>query len=296
MKKKRILNLFLFDGEGAGSSAAGEVAAPNADGNEQVVYGKPTEETQAPNNPSPESQPAEGTKEVDRASKFKELIKGEFKEEYKTSLQEQLGRRLKNQAPAVDPGQQAIYDHLKFAYGTDDPQQLLSILESDNRLFQDRADKMGITVEDYKRQMKLDIREAQINDAEQKRIEDEEAANIYQGWIADSEQVKAAYPNFDLEAESENQDFTDLLAKGVKLQQAYELIHMQELMDGTARMVANTVSRNTIDNVRARGVRPAENGITEQPGTVRKSNVNDLTDKDLDNIIERVNRGEKISF
>ena len=296
MKKKRILNLYLFDGESAGSSAGEGVADPTADGNEKVVYGKAPEETTEPNNPSPESQPGEQKQEVDRATKFKELIKGEYKEEYKSLMQEQLSRRLKNQKPEVDPKQKEVMDRIILAYGTDDPDKLIDLLESDNRLFQSQADKQGITVEEYKRKLKLDIREAKINEANQKRIEDEESAAIYQKWIADSEAVKEIYPNFDLEEESENEDFTDLLAAGVPIQRAYEVIHMNDLMQNTAQTVANAVSKNTIENVRARGVRPSENGVTEQPGVVRKSNVNDLTDKDLDNIIARVKMGEKIEF
>lgn len=292
MRKKRILNLHLFDGE-AGSSAGEGVANPNADGNETIVYGKP-EGNQ--NNPEPESQPDTGEEIVDKASKFKELIKGEFKDEYKALIQDQLNRRLKNHRQELDPTQSAINQHLQNVYGTDDLSQLLSALESDNRLFQDNADKLGMTVDEYKRNLKLDIREAQINQSEVQRQEAEEAQALYQQWYEEAESLQELYPNFDLEIESENPEFTDLLIAGLPVQKAYEVVHLNDIMTGTAQMVANAVSQNTINNVRARGVRPAENGITEQPGVVRKSNVNDLTDKDLDNIIERVNRGEKITF
>lgn len=292
MRKKRILNLHLFDGE-AGASAGEGVANPNAEGNETVIYGKATDDQ---NNPSPESQPEAEPGTIDKVSKFKELIKGEFKDEYKALIKEQLDRRLKNHKTELDPTQSAINEHLKSVYGTSDLSQLLSALESDNRLFQEKADQLGITAEEYKRNLKLDIREAQINQAEAQRQESEEAQAQYQKWYEEAEALKESYPNFDLETESENPDFTDLLIAGVPVQKAYEVVHLNDIMTGTAQMVADAVSKNTINNVRARGVRPAENGITEQPGVVRKSNVNDLTDKDLDDIIQRVNRGEKITW
>jgi hypothetical protein len=43
-------------------------------------------------------------------------------------------------------------------------------------------------------------------------------------------------------------------------------------------------------------MRPAENGLNKQSGIVRKTDVNSLSDADMDEINKRVRRGEKIAW
>lgn len=48
-------------------------------------------------------------------------------------------------------------------------------------------------------------------------------------WYAEGEKLKKMYPSFDFRAEANNKDFLELLKRGFSVQQAYELIHRDDL-------------------------------------------------------------------
>lgn len=297
IKKKRILNLYLFDGEagggGEGAGAVQGIATPKAEGT-KVIYGKAKTEGSTGS-----AAGSDGSQTEDKSKKYLELIKGEYKEEHERLLKEQIDRRFKNQ-PKVDPKEKSIINSLKMVYDTDDVNAILESIEKDNRLLAEKADSAGMTVEQYRKQMKLERENAELKEAERLRTqaeqEDAAAQEIYSKWMQEADELKQEFPDFDLEAESDNKDFRDLLESGVPLSKAYKLIHLDDIMAGTAQTVATQVRKNTIETVKARGIRPIENGITEQPGTVRKDDVSKLTKQDREQIAKLAIRGVDITL
>ena len=87
-----------------------------------------------------------------------------------------------------------------------------------------------------------------------------------------------------------------MLKAGVPVQHAYEVIHMDAIKAGVAQSAAQTAARQVTDNVRARGARPAENGVSSGSGFLVKSDVSKLTKKDRAEIARRAAHGEKIVF
>jgi hypothetical protein len=109
------------------------------------------------------------------------------------------------------------------------------------------------------------------------------------------QETSAMYPGFDFGAERQNPEFENLVRKGVSVRAAYEVIHRDEIIGGAMKYAATEVQRKTADDIRARGQRPAENGLGAQaPSLVRKANVDSLTREDRDEIARRVARGERI--
>lgn len=298
-KLKRFLDLQMYaeggDG-GEGTPADSGVATAQADGKEpKVVYGKA--------DTTEDAQPgvATGKEEVqiDKGTKFKELIKGEYAEEYQNMVKEQLDKRLKGQTKlqqqleTVNP----ILQYLNMAYGTNDPQAILDALAQDNKLFEEAADREGMSVEQYKKMARTDLENVMLKQAEEERVKQEAAEELYSQWVQESEQVKAVYPNFDLEAEIGNPTFASLLTQpGIDVKTAYETVHLRDIMAGTAYEVADAVRKNTIDSIRSRGMRPLENGITEQPGVVRKDDVKKFTRQDRAKIAELAAQGVEIKL
>ncbi len=95
-------------------------------------------------------------------------------------------------------------------------------------------------------------------------------------------------PEFDMRAEMENLDFKNyVLNVGLSVEDAYILTHKEEILGALAN---KTAKRSAMSD------RIAENGAGKNsPASVKKS-PKDMSDKEIDAIIERVSRGEKISF
>ncbi len=96
-------------------------------------------------------------------------------------------------------------------------------------------------------------------------------------------------PEFNMKAEMENKDFVNYILKnGLSVEDAYFLTHRDEIIKGAAEQAVNRLN--------IRRDRIAENGAGKNsPASVRK-NPKDMSDKEIDSIIERVRNGEKISF
>jgi hypothetical protein len=104
------------------------------------------------------------------------------------------------------------------------------------------------------------------------------------------------YPSFDLRAEMQNPQFVDLLRNNVPVRTAYEVIHKDDIIAGAMQFAAKTAEQKVTNKVIANGARPAENGNSSQGATVVKSDVSQLSKADRQEIIRRVQRGEKIRF
>lgn len=307
---KRV-DLHLFDGAAAavgGEGTQAETGPANPTGRESlknVVYGKdpqgqaaePTQQTEGTQAPFAGST-GEGT-EPDPAQVFEEMIKGQYKDQFQNKVQSILDRRFKsmNDQKAQVDAYKGVVDPLMEIYGTKDLQDLRKAILKDNGKVEQLADEAGMSVDQYLAYQETMRQNAQYQAAEAERIAQEESDRIYEDWMQQAQELKADYPNFDLEAEVENPAFLDLIKNpNIDIRTAYEALHLSEIMQGTASHVAEAVRQNTVNTIRARGMRPTENGLSEQPGIVRKTDASKLSKADREEIAKRVARGETISF
>ncbi|MBO5364901.1 MAG: hypothetical protein J6A56_05510 [Clostridia bacterium] len=111
--------------------------------------------------------------------------------------------------------------------------------------------------------------------------------------MAEIEKQRLAFvkknPDFDMRAEMENPDFvTYVWGRGLTVEEAYILVHREELLEKARQ---NAQEEKTLPRERI-----LENGAGKNRPAIAKKNPKDLTDKEVDAIIERVRNGEKISF
>ena len=96
-------------------------------------------------------------------------------------------------------------------------------------------------------------------------------------------------PDFDMKAEMQNPAFVNYVwGNNLTVEDAYFLVHREELLE-QARTEA-------MEALLARRARIPENGIAKSRPAIAKKNPKDLSDKEIDAIIERVRNGETISF
>ena len=235
-----------------------------------------------------------------RRKAFRDMANGEYKDVYTEEIQQIINRRFKD-SKAMEASlnaQKPILDMLaqRYQIADGDMTKLQAAIEEDNSYWQDAAEKEGLTVDQYKAKMKLERENAELKAAQNKRMGEQAAQQQFAKWTQDAEGVKSLYPGFDLRNELQNGQFRDLLKAGISVQQAYELVHMEEIRNATARSAAKAASEQMTANIKSRAARPSENGTSSKSAVIVKNDVSNLTRAERAEIARRAQRGEKITF
>jgi bisphosphoglycerate-dependent phosphoglycerate mutase len=238
---------------------------------------------------------------IDREAEFEKLIKGEYKDLYDARMQDTIKNRLKGQKETVEKYEALAptLETLAKKYGVDasDISALNKAIEEDDAYYEEEALEKGVTVEQLKEFKKMERENAELKKLRDENDAKKAAEQKVAGWMKESEQVKAIYPQFDLRSEMQNSKFIDLLqVPGVDVRTAYELTHKDEIIAGAMQFTAKTVEKKIADKIAANGARPTENGLNSQSASITKSDVSQLSKADILDIQRRVARGEKISF
>ena len=321
------VNLQLFnDGAAGGGEAAGEATAqatesalPKTERSgssrrksgalSNVVYGIQEDaldsETTIPAAGGAEGNSKSGvsttsdSREAKRA-KFKEMVEGEFKDEYSEMFQQAFNRRfrdvkgmessLSEQKPIIDMLMQ------RYKIGDGDMSKLMTAIENDNQYFEEAAEEAGLTVEQYKAMQKLERENAELKKIRMQQEGQQKANAQLDKWYSEATEVKKLYPTFDFKAEATNRDFLGLLRSGLPVQKAYELVHMDEIKEAAAKSAAQAAGAQVEARIKSKQSRPTENGTSSQSAAIVKNDVANLTAADRAEIARRVQRGEKIKF
>lgn len=129
------------------------------------------------------------------------------------------------------------------------------------------------------------------------RERDERLRNRISGWLKESGEIKALYPDFDLRKELRSSKlFSQLVLSGAPLQAAYEIVHKDEILSGAMAYAADKVREQVVKNIETKGRRPLENGISSESAVMTAIDVNALTAKDIHKILKQVENGASIKF
>lgn len=238
---------------------------------------------------------------IDREAEFEKLIKGEYKDLYDARMQDTIKNRLKGQKETVERYEALAptLETLAKKYGVDvsDINALNKAIEEDDAYYEDEALEKGVTVEQLKQFKKMERENAELKKLRDEQNAKEAAEKKVAGWMEESKQVKAIYPQFDFRSELQNPKFAELLrVPGVDVRTAYELTHKDEIIAGAMQFTAKAVEKKITDKIAANGTRPTENGLNSQSASLTKSDVSQLTKAERAAINRRVLGGEKVSF
>lgn len=304
MLRKIYLQLFA-DGAGAAPASEGSGTATEASVNgaplaaqkedlSKVIYGKadPKQGIQEESTSLPE----------DKAKKFEQMIKkdGEFHEEFTKRTQDIINKRFKESKQMEDTlkSHQGIFDILAEKYKVDasDPEAIINALNADDSLWEQEAYEMGIPVETYKRMKQLERENANLLEARRQREEQAMVNDSFARWARESEEFKSRYGiDFDFETECQNPDFVRMLGNGISVESAYKALHIDEMLNGAMAVTAKNVEAAVVNSITARAGRPSENGFeSSNNSTIFKNNVSEFTNEDMDEIIRRAERGERV--
>lgn len=310
MKRIKLLpmSIYLFDGGAAGGASGGGAAAGSGVGAVGATAGTngSSADGQQSNTGGNNSNPpaaGEGNQGNDprnndlkeRQRRYREMVDGEFKDLHTQDIQRILNKRFKEtkglqeQIDATAPIMQMLADR----YGVQDPAKLAAALESDNAVWAQAAEEAGMTTDQFRQYKRMERENAQLRQIQEQAVNRERARLQMADWMKAAEQVKETYQDFDLEAEvNSNPNFIRLLKAGVDMKTAYEVAHINAIKDQTAR----ETERRVADDIRARGSRPREAGISSQTGVAVSSDVANMTAKERQELIRRSRRGEHIDL
>ncbi len=119
-----------------------------------------------------------------------------------------------------------------------------------------------------------------------------------QDWQAQGEQLKAFYPSFSFsELYNGNEDFARLLQAGVSVRHAYEVTHLPQILTNAMQYAARKAAEKTANAMSGTADRPQENGLSDRKASLpTEKKVDNLTQTDIIRILERVGKGDKITF
>jgi hypothetical protein len=236
----------------------------------------------------------------DRQARFEALIKGEYKDLYDQRMQDTIQRRLKSSKETVDRynALAPTLELLAKKYGVDasDAEALTKAIEEDDSYYEEEAMEKGVSVEQLKAIRKMERENADLKRQMEEQNVREQADRIYAGWMDQASAVKQVYPSFDLNAELQNPRFVDLLRSNIDVRTAYEVLHKDEIIPAAMQFTAQQVQQKITNKIMSGQGRPQENGLGGRASAVVKSDVSQLSKEDRQEIIRRVQRGEKIRF
>lgn len=321
------INLQLFADGGAGAGAAGAGAAGGNTGatpqaaaaetgvNQQaaaatgrrmgkrnalanVNYGTP------PAGQAQQAQSQEQSKPEDADARWQAMKSGEFKSHFDNDVQTILKGRLKG----AEENQQRM-DKLTPMLAEmakrmgKDPQDIDGIVAQymdDDSLYEDESIRTGTPISVLK---KLHQMETERNAAQQQVSQFTQEAQNRQhimNLIQQAETLKAKYPQFDLQAEMQNERFVAMTAPngGLSVEEAYYALHHRELAGNAMQFAAQRAQQQAAQTIQANMNRPTENGVAGgAPATEWRSNPRNLSKQDLKEIARRVHAGDtSISF
>lgn len=320
MKWLRISSLSLFDGgAGAAGGAAGEggtaamgdttgSAAENTrrgktgeDKSVTVLYGVQDDAGTADAGRKETEVKTTSNTLDDKKRAFNELIRGEYKDIYTEMTQSMIDRRFK-QTKALEESagkMRPVIDMLSQRYGVPDgdPAKLLAAIENDDGYWNEAAAEAGMDVAQYKQFKAYERENAELKRAMQEQDGAKKAEQQLQEWYTAADKLKELYPDFDLNTECANPEFLKMLQRGISVEHAYKMLHFDDLMNGAVAKASNDTERRVVDNIRAKGQRPQENGTGAKSAFIVKDDVHKLTREDRARIAREVEKGnDHISF
>lgn len=238
----------------------------------------------------------------DLDSRWEELRKGEFKEQYARDVQNAIRDRFKNQEDLQGKmdAMQPMLNVLMQKTGAESIEELQDLIMDDDSLYEDEAEEMGMPVEAYKNFKRLQEEHDEMVAREQQSQEQEFFRQHIAKLAQQGEELKQMFPNFDFRREMENETFRRLTSPevGISVADAYFAIHRNEL---TPQLMGYGMQRAQMQmgqTLQAQQARPTEGAMRNQGQAAADVRINPktMTRAERAEIKRRVRMGERVSF
>ena len=302
------MNLHLFDG--AGTAGDGGASPSSSDGagtsgtttmnadNTQSANGRGNENADLIKQDATASRQdiAVTSSDDERRANFENYIRGEGKQYYDERVQKIINKRfaetktLEDNAKTIQPMLIALATNYNV-----DPTDLNALSEAvlnDQRMYEERAKQNGVSVETQMKFDKIQQQNDMLLAQQQEQEKLEHTQRIIDSWNEQAEEFRQEVPDFDLDAALENKDFYDLLTRGFKIATAYNAA----FPDLFEKRIAVKAEKRVTDNIRSRGMRANENGVSSTATATERFDAKKLTPAQRRELANRAERGEIVTF
>lgn len=166
--------------------------------------------------------------------------------------------------------------------------------ESDSTL-RSIAELLGI---EYKGENELleSLRQRRARASLSEKLRERKSAERYRTLLSDMKSLSESHEGHDLRAELSDSRCVALLRAGFSLDEAYRMIHMEELLENARREARDKALSEAYETLRKASERPVENGAAGKASAKSQKSVEGLTGRSIRDILRRVENGAKIRF
>jgi hypothetical protein len=227
--------------------------------------------------------------------------KEKFKDLYQKDFDNSFGKRFKGMKQTEEElnGIKNDLAPLYKMYGVENASDLVNTILANPSTYADEAYKTGVDAEVLAARNMLEVERSkrkaeeerkQALEAEKERVE--AVSKQLKAWEEESGKVKALHPEFDLRTEMSNPAFATMLRDGVPMLNIYRALHHEDI----AKSIEDKAKKATTELIKNGQARPTEVGASSTKPINFDRDVNNLTDEEMEEIAERVRRGERITF
>ena len=236
---------------------------------------------------------------------FHALLQGEYRAETEELMQQAVERAA--QLLENSPQMKGLLDALHEAYGVDDMEALTEAVKNgrvkDEAYFEKLAMEKGVSVATARQMDKLESENKRLTAAEKFAEDQRKAAQrqveidrIHAEWDREAQQLKAQYPEFDLEQTLANPEVARLMRLGLTMTEAYRAAYFDRIMAQNESRTAKQVEDGVTERIRQRSARPGENGTRPGGAAQTHTDVNALTRKEREQLERAALRGQVVTF
>lgn len=247
---------------------------------------------------SEEAQQAESVRE-----EFEGLIKGKYADAFRERTQGIIDKRFakmkgyEKTAKALSPLLGELRERFPDIDKADTEGLVNAYLADKNRTEEnEEASKEGNGTPVSETNEKEPTREEKFSRAVENAAKNKAALNLARLLNAESEKLREIYPSFDLKGEIDsNPEFLKLLESGVSLKRAYETVNLERIMSSALKYAVMQAGKNAADAIK-NNTRESESSVASKAASVKRTDVNSLTEKEIHKILSQVSKGAKIKF
>ena len=212
---------------------------------------------------------------------YNDLIKSDdYKEDHEAYVKNLVSDRLKKyKGLEEDYGKaKSTLEIVANKYGVNpNDANFLEVLnqkiEADDSYYENYAMEHDISTDEARRIVTMERRLAQADAEREAQAKQEQMRQQIMLLRQNAEKTKAQFPNFDLDAEMQNEKFRRLCAvNNGDTTSAYMACHWNEIIPATMQMTARQAQEQTARAVASNKSRPIENGLSSTaPSVVEQS-------------------------
>lgn len=300
------LNLQLFGeggdgGDGGSANPNGENEVDNNSGENDIpasipekarkYYEKATKRNVHSNSkPSVTAQATNEQSTTDNKLSYEDLIKSEdYKEDHKAYMDKTIGERLKKYKGIEDDlgKHRELLSVVANKYGVNpDDENFLGVLaqkiEEDDSYYENYAMEHDMSTDEARRIVTMQ-RKAEKYDAQQEEQQRQEQMRQHIMLLRqNAEKTKARFPQFDLDAEMQDERFRKLCAvNNGDTTAAYIACHYNDVIANQVQMASRQIQAQTAQAVAANKARPIENGISSSAPSVVQQDFSKMSLKEI---------------